>query len=390
VTSRKATITWANEILPEPVTWAWTGNFESLYQDPEDPACVEVGSSESSGRIAAGTIAIAAGPEGVGKSSFGIALAAHVSTGSLPGSWCGTARNVLYAAVEDSWSHTLVPRLMASDADLSRIGRFEVTSSSDGIATLSLPVDNDLLEQAIVENDVALVVLDPLLSLISETIDTHRERNVRQALDPLAQIADRTDAVILGIAHFNKGSGSDISARITGSGAFKNVPRAIFGFGRDVESADGACVLTQSKNSLGRSGLPSVRYRIESVTIPTPKGDTTTGRFVPVGLSDRTVEDILAASGNGATSTSAGEKLSPAQEFIVMFIELYGDERGEVPCRDVIAQGVTEGHTERELIKARSAMSQLVCSRKGGKDGGWIWSLVNHAANGGFEAASAA
>ena len=279
---------------------------------------------------------------------------------------------------------------MASDADLCRIGRFEVTSSSDGIATLSLPFDNDLLEQAIVENDVALVVLDPLLSLISESIDTHRERNVRQALDPLAQIADRTEAVILGIAHFNKGSGSDISARITGSGAFKNVPRAIFGFGRDVESADGSCVLTQSKNSLGRSGLSSIRYRIESATIPTPKGDAITGRFVPLGLSDRTVEDILTASGNGATSTPASEKLSPAQEFIMMFLELYGGERGEVPCRDLITQGVAEGYTERELIKARSTMSRLVGSRKGAIDGGWIWSLVDHAANGGLEAASAA
>jgi hypothetical protein len=67
------------------------------------------------------------------------------------------------------------------------------------------------------------------MSLIGDRIDTHREREVREALDPLAKIADRTQAVILGIAHWNKSAGSDLSARITGSGAFKNVPRAIFG-----------------------------------------------------------------------------------------------------------------------------------------------------------------
>ena len=125
-------------------------------------------------------------------------MAAHVSTGRLPGAWCGSARNVLYAAVEDSWSQTLVPRLIASEAALSRIGRFEVVTNSDDVATLSLPHDNKLLEDAIAEYDVALVVLDPLLSLISDGIDTHRERAVREALDPLAKIADRTQAVLLG------------------------------------------------------------------------------------------------------------------------------------------------------------------------------------------------
>lgn len=232
-------------------------------------------------------------------------------------------------AVEDSWAHTLVPRLMAAEADLKRIGRFEVVSATDTVATLSLPHDNELFEAAISDHDVALVVLDPLMSLMSDRIDTHRERDVREALDPLAKIADRTKAVILGIAHWNKGSGSDLSARITGSGAFKNVPRAIFGFGRDPESADGGCVMTQSKNSLGLSGLPSISYRIESATVATPHGDAHTGRFVALGVSNRSLTDILAAANGGEKSSGGVEKLTAAQEFILMYIQLYGDENGE-------------------------------------------------------------
>jgi hypothetical protein len=389
VTSRAANITWASDIQPEPVTWAWSGSLESFYQDAEDPTIPEAGSSESSGRIAAGTIAIAAGPEGVGKSSFGIALAAHVSTGRLPGAWFGTARNVLYAAVEDSWSHTLVPRLMASEADLTRIGRFDVVTDSDTVATLALPVDNKLLEAAIVEHNVALVVLDPLLSLIGDGIDTHRERAVREALDPLAQIADRTQAVLLGIAHFNKSAGTDISARITGSGAFKNVPRAIFGFGRDLEAADGVCVLTQSKNSLGRSNLPSIRYWIESAEIQTLKGAAVTGRFVPLGVSERSVEDILAASSNGATSSPVKKKLTEQQEFIVMYVEAYGDERGEVPSKNVLTQGEKEGYTQRDLVKARLAIGDRVQTRKVGKEGGWNWFLVDRPEAAGSAASAA-
>jgi hypothetical protein len=380
VTPKRASITWADTIQPEPVTWAWRGSLEDFYEDAEGAEPIDVASSESSGRIAAGTIAVAAGPEGVGKSSFGITLAAHVSAGRLPGAWYGSPMNVLYAAVEDSWAHTLVPRLMAADADLSRIGRFEVATEADSVATLSLPHDNELFEAAIDEHNVALVVLDPLMSLISDRIDTHRERNVREALDPLAKIADRTQAVILGIAHFNKGSGSDISARITGSGAFKNVPRAIFGFGRDPESSDGVCVLTQSKNSLGRSDLPSIRYRIESVGIETPKGEAITGRFTPLGVSARTLEDILAASTGGPMSKADGEKLSEVEHFIILYIRVYGNDSGEVSAREVLTEGVKAGFSENELKKARSAMKHRVGTRKAGKDAGWVWYLVGDGA----------
>lgn len=123
--------------------------------------------------------------------------------------------------------------MIATGADLSKVGRFEVVSVDDDELTLSLPHDNTLLENEIREHGAALVVIDPLMSVIGERIDTHREREVRSALDPLARIADRTGCVILGIAHFNKGSGTDAASLITGSGAFKNVPRSVFGFACD-------------------------------------------------------------------------------------------------------------------------------------------------------------
>lgn len=390
MTAKRACITWADDIEPVPVTWAWVGNLESLFEDSEDSNGTGPESSAPSGRIAAGTIAIAAGPEGVGKSSFGITLAALVSTGRLPGAWYGVPRKVLYVAVEDSWAHTLVPRLMAAEADLKNIGRFEVVSATDTVATLSLPCDNDLFEEAILEHNVALVVLDPLMSLIGDRIDTHREREVREALDPLAKIADRTKAVILGIAHWNKSAGSDISARITGSGAFKNVPRAIFGFGRDPESADGGCVMTQSKNSLGLSGLPSISYRIESATVATPHGDARTGRFVALGVSNRSLSDILSAANGGEKSGVAAEKLAAAQEFILTYVQAYGDDEGQVPSRDVLTQGVKEGFKENELKKARSAMSERVGTQKMGTDGGWNWFLVQEGVTSQSGAAKAA
>ena len=203
---RRLAFTRASDIEPEPVVWAWL--------------------DEGEGRVPAGAMTIAAGREGTGKSSFGIWMAAQITRGLLPGNFCGTPKNVFYIAVEDSWKQTIVPRLIAAGADLERVWQVEAVDAEYGETTLSLPQDNSLMEKAIGEHDVALVVLDPLMSCIGKGIDTHRERDVRTALDPLARMADRTGCVLLGIAHFNKGAGTDPASLITGSGAMKTTTAA--------------------------------------------------------------------------------------------------------------------------------------------------------------------
>ena len=66
------------------------------------------------------------------------------------------------------------------------VGRFEVVSGvDDEELTLSLPHDNALLENTIRQHFAAAVFIDPLMSVIGERIDTHREDDVRSALDPL-------------------------------------------------------------------------------------------------------------------------------------------------------------------------------------------------------------
>jgi len=275
--ARRLKLTRASDIAIKPVVWAWKENGR--------------------GRIPSGALAAAAGREGTGKSSFGIWMSAEITTGMLDGAFYGAAHNVIYVAIEDSWEHTIAGRLKAAGANLSRVFRVDVEVSEDETSTINLPSDFDLLEQAIRENDVKLVVLDPLMSTISSVVDTHKERSVRTVLDPLAQMADRTGCVMLGICHFGKGAGTDPSSLITGSGAFKNVPRAIFGFA--VDNENDVRIMTQTKNSLGRSDHPSLAYRIEPANVLTSTGEVAeVGRFVFQGLSDRSVEDVLSSHGD--------------------------------------------------------------------------------------------
>jgi len=345
---RTISITWANTIEPAPVVWAW-----------EEDGCK---------RIPAGSLVTCAGREGTGKSSFGIWLAAHISRGTLPGSFFGTPKRVLYAALEDSWKYTLVPRLTAAGADLSMIGRVDVVTEENAIGTLSLPSDGLGLESAIIANDVALLVVDPLMSVMNASIDTYKAHEVRSALEPLVAMADRTSAIVAGIAHFNKGKGADVASLITGSGAFKDVPRAVLGFAKD---DDGSRVMSQVKNSLGIDELPSLGYQILQAVVPTPTGPAETGLFVWTGESDRSVMDIL-----------SGDKDPDSDDDSVgSWIKKYLRSRGgSAPAREVYAAGEEQGFKGEMIKKARYlAKNPKIRTAKTGFAGAWIWSISNSA-----------
>jgi 5S rRNA maturation endonuclease (ribonuclease M5) len=347
---RRLVLTSAADIEPEPVVWAW--------EEP-DPQ----GLTPHGGRIPLGSLSVAAGREGTGKSSFGIWMAAHITRGTLPGQLYGKPRAVIYAAVEDSWKHTLIPRLMAAGADRTKVFRVEVVEDEDAGTTLSLPMDNVLLEREMRRVGAALLVLDPLMSTIGASIDTHREREVRVALDPLARLADRARCVVLGIAHFNKGSGTDPSSLITGSGAFKNVPRSVFGFAVD---AEGGRVMSQTKNSLGRLDLPSLSYQIEGTEVPTRSGPAYVGRLVWLGEAERSVSDILSDRGDVEERADRDE----AAEWLRSYL---ADQGGEAAFNDLAKAARADGLNERTLRRARDRAG--VKTERVGFPSRTVWSL---------------
>ncbi|WP_261555540.1 AAA family ATPase [Frankia tisae] len=341
---RQYTLIPASTIEAKSVAWMWT--------------------DAGQGRLPAGSLSVAAGREGTGKSSFGLWLAAGITQGSLPGIHHGTPGGVIYLAAEDSWEHTLIPRLMVAKADLGRVFRMDVIEGDDDLA-LSLPVDNELLEDAIASEGVRLVIIDPLLSYIGEGIDTHKSREVRKGLDPLVRIAQKTGAVILGIAHFNKGSGSDPASLITGSGAFKDVPRSVFGFAKGSdESGNTRRVMSQVKNSLGLAELPSLNYDIASVEVDGLDG--TYARFTFTGESDVTVQDLI-------DDQPTGKERRQAQQGARDWLEPYLREQGPTPSADVIAAGEAQGHSKYLINKASTSLGVL--KPRSGYQGGSTWEL---------------
>jgi hypothetical protein len=111
--------------------------------------------------------------------------------------------------------------------------------------------------------------------------------------------------------------------------AFSAMARAVMAVARDGDADDGSCVLSQSKNNLGRLDLPSLRYIVESVELSTSEGPAYVGRLVFTGESDRSVADILGDSGPESISRDERDN---AVGWLTDYLIANG---GEMPWSDV-------------------------------------------------------
>jgi integrase len=181
-------------------------------------------------RVPVGMFGLLGCREGIGKSLTLIDMTAQITRGRLKGKYIGKPRNVMISASEDSWSHIIVPRLMAAGADLDRVERVEIETVV-GLAELSLPKDLDGLKQNLIsradDDQVVLFIMDPLLSTLEGRLDTHKDAQVRTPLHPLVALADETGMSIIGIIHVNKSQGTDPLNTLMGSRAFSAVSRFV-------------------------------------------------------------------------------------------------------------------------------------------------------------------
>ncbi len=268
---------------------------------------------------------------------------------------------MVYAATEDSWERTIAGRLIAAEADMRRVYRVEVDYTGTTVP-LSLPRDCDALATEITAHDVALLILDPLISAVDSRINVNQEE-LRIALEPLVALADATGCSIFGLAHFNKAGGTDVLSRITGSRAFAAVARAAIAFARDPNAEDGSCVISQAKNNLGRLDLPSLRYLIESVTLDTPDGPGHWGRLRILGETTTHVETIL----NEHDST---EDRNERDELDAWLLEYLISQGGSVTANDIYRHGQAIGYSRDQLKRAKRRLGVTAS-----KATGWAWQL---------------
>lgn len=324
---RRVTLTSAATIAPKRAKWLWDK------------------------RMALGSLAILAGREGVGKSTCAYWIAAAVTRGALPGEHLGSPAAVLVCATEDSWAHTIVPRLIAAEANLERVYRVEVVTDLGG-AELSLPVDIPAVADASAEVGAVLLLLDPLMSRLSASLDTHRDSEVRQALEPLTRMLDATRMVGLGLMHFNKSGSDDPLNALMASRAFAAVARSVSTVVRDPDDESGRRrFFGTPKNNLGRDDLPLLAFTLEPHAVPTDEGDTWTTRVAWGEEVVDSIADVLRRSAGGPEDRTATQD---AADWLGDYLSSQG---GQAESASVKAAARGAGHSERALARARQRLN---------------------------------
>lgn len=299
-------------------------------------------------RLPLGTFALVGGREGVGKSILVYTLAANITNGTLAGIYGGTPKSVIVAATEDSWEHTIAPRLMAAGADLSKVYRADVIDPDGFDVPLSLPKDTTALAQAIADVDAALVVLDPLLSRLDSRLDSHKDADVRRALEPLAAMADTSNVVVLGLIHVNKSTSTDALTLLMASRAFVAVARSVLFVAVNPDD-EHQRLLANVKSNLGRLDLPTLVFQIRGVLVQTTaSGDEIwTGQLTWLGGSDQSLRDVLERIGEREQDAHARHE---AERWLLDYLASLG---GTAAKKDVMVAGKQAGHSERTLHRAR-------------------------------------
>lgn len=324
---RRIVLTAASDIKPARVIWLWAD------------------------RLAQGTLGLLAGREGLGKSTLAYWIVARVTRGELPGEHLGVAKAVLVCATEDSWEHTIVPRLIAANADLAKVYRVDVLVADVIHDSLTLPRDLVAMERHANQVGAALLLLDPLMSRLSEKTDTHRDGDVRRDLEPLVAVANRTGMGVLGIIHHNKSGSDDPLQVVMGSRAFTAVARSVHSVVRDPDDDTGKGRLFGTpKNNLGRDDLPTRCFTIEGFAVDTDNGPAWTGQVV---WGEERAEGIGDAMRRANLSQEDRSATSEAMEWLADYIT---SKAGVAPSGDVKKAGAAAGHADHVLKRARQRL----------------------------------
>lgn len=192
--------------------------------------------------LARGELHLLVGRQGHGKSTWAAYLMANIFQGRpLPGT--PTGRLPLRCALLsfEEGADRLVARLYAAGADVDQVLVVHDVTDLDAEGRQfhrpwRLPNDCHLLEDLLVEEEVAVVVIDGLGYVVNG--DSHNYGVVGSALSALAGVAQRTGCAVVGVTHPPKGS-SDSTTVAIGSTAWTAVTRVVWLLGVDPDDETG-------------------------------------------------------------------------------------------------------------------------------------------------------
>ena len=338
-------ITCAADIKPEAIRWIWVGY------------------------IARGKFHVFAGMAGDGKTTIAIALVATISVGGrFPDGTRAPVGNVLIWSGEDSAEDTLVPRLLAAGADMSRVHFIGDVKHGDEIRSFDPATDIKAMADAATRiGNIALLVVDPVVNAVAG--DSHKNGEVRRALQPLVELAEKLGCAVLGITHFSKGTGGkNPLERVTGSLAFGALARVVLATGKIDDGGTTKRIFCRAKSNIGPDdgGFEYDFVQAELADHP--------GIFASSILWGNAVEgtarELLAEPDNRESGKHDTSALDDAKEFLQGLLA-----EGELPQKQIEIDAKGASHSMATVRRAKTELS--IKSIKTKLDG-WVWKLPSN------------
>ena len=278
-----------------------------------------------------GKLTIIQGNPGEGKTYFAMMLtAACTNRKTFPNMEEIEPFNVIYQTAEDGMGDTIKPRLVEAGADLSRVMVIDDTEEA-------LTLSDDRIEKAIRQNQVRLLIIDPVQAFIGADVDMNRANEVRPVFRKLGMIAEKTGCAIVLIGHLNKSSGTQSTYRGLGSIDIMAAVRSLLFIGK-VKKDPTTRVLIHEKSSLAPPG-ETMAFKL---------GDEEGFRWV--GAYEISADDLLDGKEGKPTET----KLQRGTKLIY---ELLADGNA-VTIRELDEKAKSQGISQRTMREARSRMKE--------------------------------
>lgn len=317
------------------------------------------------GWLAKGKLHILAGAGGTGKTTLLIGLIATITKGGRwpDGSRCSEPGNALIWSSEDDPADTLIPRLTAAGADMSRVYIIQGRTNAQGDADPFDPANDIALlrETANEIGGVSLLMLDPIVSAVKG--DMHKANDVRRALQGVVDFAEQNLCAIVGISHFAKGgAGSSPTDRVIGSQAFSALARTVLVAAKQEDSD--LRVLARAKSNIG-TDEGGVSYTIEPCDI---SGGIETTRVMWGDAIEGSAREIL-----GDVEASNEEEAHDPDDPSDCLYRILKDNPLE--SNEAKALMKRNGYTEKQIRRAREKLSVVAVRTGNKKDVKSFWSL---------------
>ena len=273
------------------------------------------------------------GNPGKGKTWLAMATAAYCTNGKeLPNALPIEPFNVLYQTAEDGIADTIKPRLAKCGADMTRV-RFINEEEKQ------LSMTDDRIEKAIRQNNVRLMIMDPIQVYLGANVDMNRANEIRPLFRHLSTIAERTGCAIVLIGHLNKSSGSQSDYRSLGSIDIAAAVRSILFVEKvEKEKEQDIRVVYQQKDSLAKKENP-VAFSLGEEGLKW------------IGEYDISIEDLLM----GKAGTKKETKLEKAQKLILELLSKRKMMCLEELEAELLAYGISSrtGRDARKQLESR-------------------------------------